>query len=211
MTFKPAHLLVVLFAAAAIPAFAQNVATVNGKAIPASRADMMAQQLTAQGGQKDSPELRTMIKEELINREVMVQQAEKEGLGNTPDVKNQIEIAKQSIEIRALVAAFIKKNPISDADIKAEYDKFKAASGDKEYKARHILVESEADAKKIIADLKAGKKFEDLAKQSKDPGSAANGGDLGWTIPSSFVAEFGTALKALKIGETTDTPGKTQF
>ncbi|MFJ2988753.1 peptidylprolyl isomerase [Collimonas sp. NPDC087041] len=211
MTFKPSRLLVVLFAAAALPVMAQNLAVVNGKAIPSSRADMMVKQLTAQGGQPDSPELRTMVKDELINREVLIQEADKLGLGNNPDVKAQADIARQSILIRALVADFIKKNPIKDADIQAEYDKFKAQAGDKEYHAQHILVENEADAKAIIAKLKAGAKFEDLAKQSKDPGSAANGGDLGWATPASFVKPFSDALVALKPGQLTDTPVKTQF
>ena len=211
MTFKPARLLVVLFAAAALPALAQNVAVVNGKAIPSSRADLMVTQMAAQGGQPDSPQLRAMVKEELINREVLIQQAEKQSLGNNLDVKAQADIARQSILIRALVSDYIKKNPVSDADIKAEYDKFKATAGDKEYHARHILVDNEADAKAIIAKLKAGGKFEDLAKQSKDPGSAANGGDLGWATPVSFVKPFSDALVALKPGQVTDTPVKTQF
>ncbi|WP_211465056.1 peptidylprolyl isomerase [Collimonas silvisoli] len=211
MTFKPSRLLVILFAAATLPVMAQNLAVVNGKAIPSSRADMMVKQLSAQGGQADTPELRSMVKDELINREVLIQEADKLGLGNNADVKAQADIARQSILIRALVADFIKKNPIKDADIQAEYDKFKAQAGDKEYHARHILVENEADAKSIIAKLKAGGKFEDLAKQSKDPGSAANGGDLGWATPASFVKPFSDALVALKAGQLTETPVKTQF
>ncbi|SFH64666.1 peptidyl-prolyl cis-trans isomerase C [Collimonas sp. OK307] len=211
MTFKPSRLLVVLFAAATLPVMAQNLAVVNGKAIPSSRADMMVKQLSAQGGQPDTPELRSMVKDELINREVLIQEADKLGLGNNADVKAQADIARQSILIRALVADFVKKNPIKDADIQAEYDKFKATAGDKEYHARHILVENEADAKAIITKLKAGGKFEDLAKQSKDPGSAANGGDLGWATPASFVKPFSDALVALKPGQLTDTPVKTQF
>lgn len=210
MTLKPARLLVVLFAAAALPAMAQNLAVVNGKAIPSSRVDMMAKQLAAQG-QQDSPQLRTMIKEELINREILIQEADKRGLSNNADIKNQVEIARQSIVIRALVADFLKKNPVSDTDIKAEYDKFKAQSADKEYHARHILVEKEDDAKAIIAKLKSGGKFEELAKQSKDPGSAANGGDLDWAVPTAYVKPFSDAMVALQKGQITETPVKSQF
>ncbi|WP_025918321.1 peptidylprolyl isomerase [Herminiimonas sp. CN] len=210
MTLKPARLLVVLLAAAALPVMAQNLAVVNGKAIPSSRVDMMAKQLASQG-QQDSPQLRAMIKEELINREILIQEADKRGLGNTADVKNQVEIARQSIVIRALVTDFVKKNPVSDAAIKAEYDKFKAQAGDKEYHARHILVEKEDDAKAIIAKLKSGGKFEDLAKQSKDPGSAANGGDLDWAAPSAYVKPFSDAMIALQKGQVTETPVKSQF
>ncbi|MDP3842960.1 MAG: peptidylprolyl isomerase [Oxalobacteraceae bacterium] len=210
MTLKPARLLVVLFAAAALPVMAQNLAVVNGKKIPSSRVELMAKQLASQG-QQDSPQLRAMIKEELINREILIQEADKRGLGTSADVKNQVEIARQSIVIRALVADFIKKNPISDADIKAEYDKFKAQAGDKEYHARHILVEKEDDAKAIIAKLKSGDKFEDLAKQSKDPGSADKGGDLDWATPASYVKPFSDALIALQKGQITETPVKSDF
>jgi peptidyl-prolyl cis-trans isomerase C len=110
-----------------------------------------------------------------------------------------------------MLADYIKKNPVKDADIKAEYDKYKAQVGDKEYHARHILVGTEDEAKQIIAKLKGGAKFEDLAKQSKDPGSAANGGDLDWASPASFVPDFSKAMTSLKKGEVTETPVHTQF
>lgn len=210
MTLKPARLLVLLLAAAALPVLAQNLAVVNGKAVPSSRADTMIKQMAAQG-QQDTPQLRSMVKEELINREILMQEADKQGLSTSADVKNQIDIARQSIVIRALVTDFIKKHPIADADVKAEYDKFKAQAGDKEYHARHILVEKEDDAKAIIVKLKAGEKFEELAKQSKDPGSAANGGDLDWASPASFVKPFSDAMTALQKGAVTETPVKTQF
>jgi peptidyl-prolyl cis-trans isomerase C len=210
MTLKPARLLVALMATVALPVLAQNLAIVNGKAVPSSRADVMVKQMAAQG-QQDTPQLRAMVKEELINREVLIQEADKLGLSNSPDVKNQLEIARQSIAIRALVSDFLKKNPVKDADIKAEYDKFKSQAGDKEYRARHILVETEDEAKSIITKLKGGAKFEDLAKQSKDPGSAANGGDLDWASPASFVKPFSDSMMALQKGQFTDTPVKTQF
>jgi len=210
MSFKPARLLVALFAAAAIPALAQNLAVVNGKPIPSSRADMMVKQMAAQG-QPDTPQLRSMIKDELINREILMQEANKLGLSDSPDVKAQLEMARQSIVIRSLVADYLKKNPVKDADIQAEYDRFKAKSGDKEYHARHILVETEDEAKAIIAKLKDGAKFEELAKQSKDTGSAANGGDLDWAAPTSFVKPFSDAMMALQKGQITETPVKSQF
>lgn len=200
----------ILVAAAAFPAMAQNLAVVNGKPVPSSRADAMVKQLAAQG-QQDSPQLRSMVKEELINREILIQEADKLGLGNNPDVKSQLDIARQSIIIRALVADYLKKHPVTDAEVKAEYDKFKSQAGDKEYRARHILVDKEEDAKAIIAKLKGGAKFEELAKQSKDPGSAANGGDLDWASPASYVKPFSDALVALQKGQVTETPVKTQF
>ncbi|MGI4849278.1 MAG: peptidylprolyl isomerase [Janthinobacterium lividum] len=211
MTLQPARLLLLILATAAIPAFAQNLAVVNGKPVPSARADIMVKQMVSSGQQQDSPQLRAMVKEELINREILIQEADKLGLGNTAEVKNQMEIARQSIVIRALVADYVAKNPVKEADLRAEYDRFKAAAGDKEYRARHILVEKEEDAKAIIAKLKGGAKFEDLAKQSKDTGSAANGGDLDWNGPTQFVKPFADAMVALKKGEITETPVKTQF
>ncbi|MBR7791903.1 peptidylprolyl isomerase [Undibacterium sp. FT147W] len=209
MTFKPAHLLVVLLAAA-VPAMAQNLAVVNGKAIPSSRVDAMVKQLASQG-QQDSPQLRAMVKQELINREVLMQEAEKSGLASNAEVKNQLEIARQSLLIRALMIDYVKKNPVSDAEVQAEYDKAKAQAGDKEYHAYHILVEKEDDAKAIILKLKAGAKFEELAKQSKDTGSAAKGGDLDWATPATFVPAFSQAMTALQKGQFTETPVKTEF
>jgi peptidyl-prolyl cis-trans isomerase C len=210
MTFKPARLLVALLAAAALPAMAQNLAVVNGKPVPSSRADAMIKQMSAQG-QQDTPQLRSMVKEELINREILMQEADRLGLSQSPEVKSQLEMARQAIVIRALVADYVKKNPVSEADMKAEYDKYKAQAGDKEYHARHILVEKEDDAKAIIAKLKSGAKFEDLAKQSKDPGSAGKGGDLDWATPGSFVKPFSDAMVGLQKGQFTETPVHTQF
>ncbi|MET3130709.1 peptidyl-prolyl cis-trans isomerase C [Oxalobacteraceae bacterium GrIS 1.11] len=210
MILKPARLLIALLAVAAIPAFAQNIATVNGKAIPASRLDQVVKQVVAQGKQADSPQLRDAIKKDLIGREVLIQEADKEGYGTHADVKAQVENARQSIIINAMLADYVKKNPVKDPEIKAEYDKYRAQVGDKEYHARHILVATEAEAKDIIVKLKAGGKFEELAKVSKDS-SAANGGDLNWANPGSFVKPFSDAMVALKPGQYTDTPVKTEF
>ena len=141
-----------------------------------------------------------------------MQEARKRGLDATEDYKAQLELARQSILIRELFANFQKKNPVTDAEIKGEYDKFVAANGGKEYRARHILVEKEDEAKALIADLKKGGKFEDLAKKaSKDPGSGANGGDLDWASAASYVPEFSNAMIKLEKGQLTETPVKSQF
>lgn len=210
MILKPARLLLVLVAMVGAPAFAQNIATVNGKAIPASRVDQVVKQVVAQGKQTDSPQLREAIKRDLIGREVLIQEADKQGFGTRPDVKAALENARQSIIINAMLADYVKKNPVKDADIKAEYDKYKAQVGDKEYHARHILVPTEDEAKAIIVKLKKGEKFEELAKQSKDS-SANNGGDLDWASPASYVPEFSKAMVALQKGAITETPVKSQF
>ena len=208
MTFKPASLLIALLVVA-VPAFAQNVAVVNGKAIPTSRVEAVVKQVVAQGQQPDSPQLRELIKKDLIGREVMMQEAEKQGFGKDAAVKAQIDNARQAIIINAMIADYIKKNPIADADVKAEYDRFTAQAGDKEYHVRHILTTTEAEANDVIAKLKAGAKFEDLAKTSKDTGSAANGGDLDWASPSSFPPAFSAAFVALQKGAVTEKPVQT--
>ena len=190
---------------------AQNVAIVNGKAVPKARVEAMAQQL-ARSGRPVTPEIENQIKEEVIAREIFMQEAQKRGLDATDDFKGQLELARQTILIRELFAQEQQKNPVTDAQVKAEYDKFVAANSGKEYRARHILVEKEEQAKAIIASLKKGAKFEDLAKkQSKDPGSGANGGDLDWAAPGNFVKEFSDAMVALKKGQVTDVPVKSQF
>jgi peptidyl-prolyl cis-trans isomerase C len=166
----------------------------------------------AKAGRPMSPEMAGQLKDEVIAREVFMQEAQKRGLDATEDFKNQMELARQTLLIRELFADYQKANPVSDADIKAEYDKFVEANGGKEYRARHILVEKEEEAKAIIANLKKGQKFEDMAKkQSKDPGSGANGGDLDWANAGSYVPEFSGALVKLNKGQTTQEPVKSQF
>ena len=204
------RLLAVIVSAAVLPASAQNLAIVNGKAIPSSRVEAMVKQMVQQG-QKDSPEMRSMIKEELINREILAQEADRQGVSSRPEIKNQVDLARQSIVIRALAQEFMAKHPVKEEEMKAEYDKFKAQSGGKEYHARHILVEKEEDAKGIISKLKSGTKFEELTKGSKDPVSAQHGGDLGWAPANAFVKPFSDAMVALKVGEFSQTPVQTEF
>ncbi len=208
------HLLAAVAAAtlcAALPALAQNIAIVNGKPVPKARADALAAQVV-KSGRPITPEVTNQIKDEVIAREIFMQEAGKRGLEGSDDYKNQMELARQTILIRALFADFQDKNPVTDADAKAEYDKYVAANAGKEYRARHILVAKEEEAKAIIANLKKGAKFEDLAKkQSKDPGSGANGGDLDWANAKSYVPEFSEAMVKLTKGQTTQAPVKSQF
>ncbi len=195
----------------ALPVAAQNLAIVNGKAVPKSRMDALSQQV-ARSGRPVTPEMEGELKEEVIAREIFMQEAQKRGLEATSDYKAQMELARQTILIRELFVDFQKTNPVTDAEIQAEYDKFAAANAGKEYKASHILVEKEDEAKAIIAALKKGGKFEEIAKkQSKDPGSGARGGDLDWANPSSYVPEFTEALVKLEKGKLTQTPVKSQF
>jgi peptidyl-prolyl cis-trans isomerase C len=198
--------------------FAQNITTVNGKAVPKARMEAMLDQINkqAQPGQPApprTPELEKKVKDQVVLFEIFMQEAERRGLQKSEDYKVQMEFARQSILMRALMQDEEKKDKVGgEAQARVEYDKIKAANGDKEYRARHILVDKEEDAKALIAQIKAGAKFEDLAKKSsKDTGSAENGGDLDWANPSNYVPEFSAALLALTKGQMTETPVKSQF
>jgi peptidyl-prolyl cis-trans isomerase C len=191
---------------------AQNVAVVNGKPVPKSRVDTLMIQATRGGQQPVTPEIEARVRDEVVLREIFAQEAEKRGIPATADYRTQLELARQTILIRGLFEDYRKKNPVTDADAKAEYDKFKAQASGTEYRARHILVDKEDEAKALLAQLKKGAKFEELAeKHSKDTGSAKNGGDLDFAKPDSYVPEFGQAMAALKKGETTAEPIKSQF
>ncbi|MHB0927104.1 MAG: peptidylprolyl isomerase [Gallionellaceae bacterium] len=204
--------LAILGALAINPAFAEDksAALVNGVSIPQARIDLRVKAAAAQG-QADSPELRKAIRDDMINLEVMAQEAVKAGLDKNPDVVQQVELAKQSVLVGAFVQDYAKSHPISEDQLKQEYDKLKAKLGNKEYNTRHILVETEAEAKDIIAQLGKKAKFEKLAAKSKDNGSAAQGGSLGWAVPGNFVPEFANALLNLKKGEYTKEPVQSQF
>ena len=208
--------LLMLAAAMAIaaPIHAQNIATVNGKAITQKSMDQFVQLLVTQGA-SDSPQLREQVKQELINRQVMVQAAEKANIvGKDPAIATELELARQGILVRALMADYLKSHPITDAAITAEYNKLKKQQdGVMEYQVRHILVEDEKTANDLQAQLTSkSAKFEDLAKKnSKDPGSAEKGGDLGFAPATNYVEPFANAVKATGKGKLADKPVQTQF
>ena len=206
-------LAVLAFALAAVGgAAAQNVATVNGKAVPKSRIDALLQQTTRGGQQPVTPEMETQARDNVVMLEIFAQEAEKRGLAATPGYRSQMEFLRQRVLVNELFADYQQKNPVSDAEAKAEYDKFKAQGSGTEYRARHILVEKEDEAKSLLKQLITGAKFDELArKHSTDKGSGANGGDLDYAKPDSYVPEFSKALVALKKGETTPVPVKSQF
>lgn len=192
------------------PAGKSAYATVNGKAISKNLADTLTAAQTQQG-QTDSPELRNAVKEELVRREIIAQEAAKKGFDKKPDVQAQMDLARQGVLIGAYLKDYVAKHPVADAQVKQAYDDLKTRLGNKEYKVRHILVDGEDEAKAIIAKLQKGEKFEDLAKQSKDPGSKERGGDLGWANPASFVKPFSDAMVKLEKGKYTAQPVKSDF
>jgi len=198
-------------AAKAKPAARGPVATVNGVAVPARRAELLIRERVSQGA-SDDEQLRAAVREDLIRREVIAQEARRAGFEKKADVQAEIDLVRQTILVQHYLRDWLDKHPVTDAEIQAEYDRAKAQTGDKEYHARHILVDSEDEAKSIIADLKKGAKFEDLAqKHSKDEGSKERGGDLGWNVPATYDKVFSDAMVKLEKGQTTDAPVHTRF
>ena len=195
--------------------------TVNGAAVSQATAELFMAQGKARG-MPETPELKNKVREELIRRELMFQEAKKTGFDKRPEVAAQAEeekkkiiaqaeAVKQTVIIRAYMADFIKKNPVTDAQLKAEYYALRAKGGNTEFKARHILVKSEGEASAIIAKLKKSEKFEELATLSIDQGSKGSGGDLGWSSPAKFVKPFADTLISLKKGKYSETPVKSDF
>jgi peptidyl-prolyl cis-trans isomerase C len=173
--------------------------------------DFMVKERLSQG-QQDTPELRTAVRDELNTRELLAREARRNGIDKTAEMKAQMDLAAQTILVRAYVQDWLQKNPVPESELRKEYDNIKSQIGDKEYKVRHILVEKEDEAKDIITELQKGAKFDELAKaRSKDPGSKDRGGDLDWNAPTNFVKPFGDAMKTTPKGKFTAQPVQTQF
>ncbi len=197
--------------AATMAAEDKAAALVNGIAIPQARVDLRVKVATIQAGQPDSPELRKAIRDDLINLEVLSQAAVKNGLDKQPELAQQLELARQSVLAGAYVQDYAKSHPVSEDDLKKDYETMKARVGNKEYKVAHILVSTEDEAKGVLAQLKKGAKFAKLAKdKTKDPGSKDKGGDLGWTVPANFVQPFGETVMKLNKGQLSE-PVQTQY
>jgi peptidyl-prolyl cis-trans isomerase C len=195
----------------ALPAMAQNLAIINGKPVPSSRLDALAAQLERSGRPVDAA-VREQLKEEVILREIFAQEAERRGIKSQAEYRSQVELAMQTILIRELFNDFQRTNPVTDAEVQAEYDRFVEANAGQEFRSRHILVATEAEARDIITQIRGGASFEELARtRSLDSGSGQAGGDLDWAGPYVFVAEFSEAMIQLGKGEMTQAPVQSQF
>ena len=190
------------------PTFAQNAAIVNGKSIPKAQLDKLVQK----SGQGDNPQVRDQAREMLVTKELILQEADKRGVIQKESVREQLEQSRVGILVAAVFEDYIEKEGVTESELKAAYESVKTQYTGKEYHVEHILVEKETDAKAIIAQIKAGGNFGEIAKaKSKDPGSATNGGDLGWVNDKALVPEFSKAMVQLKNGQMTDKPVKSQF
>jgi len=187
------------------------LATVNGVAIPRQRLELVLRQQTARGA-TDNDQMRAQLREALINNELLFQEGTRNGTAKKPEVQQQIDLSRQEVIANAVINEFLRTNPVSDADIQKEYERAKVQTGEREYRARHILVANEADAKAVLADLKKGVKFEELAqKKSLDEYTRPKGGDLDWNVPSNFDKAFADAMVKLEKGKMTETPVRSRF
>lgn len=188
-----------------------TAATVNGKAIKQSLVDYIIKDATARG-QKIDDSTKEVIINKLISSELVYQEAQRLGLDKQPDYVAKEELARRELLVNTFLQDYLKKNPVSESDSKAAYDKYRNELGDKEYSAKHILVATEAEAKDIIAQLGKGGDFAKIAKEkSKDPGSKDKGGDLGWFSPAGMVKPFSDAVTKLQKGAVSQSPIQTQF
>jgi peptidyl-prolyl cis-trans isomerase C len=195
------------------PAAAKDgpLATVNGVAIPRQRAEIVVRAQQARGAQ-DSEQLRAQIREVLINNELLAQEANRSGIAKRAEVQHQIDLNRQEVLANAVVGEYLRTHPVTDSDVQKEYDRAKAQTGDKEYKARHILVPTEEEAKALLAEIRKGAKFEEVAsRSSKDEGTKSRGGDLDWNVPGVFDKAFADAMVKLEKGKMTDAPVRTRF
>ncbi|WP_340123144.1 peptidylprolyl isomerase [Methylobacter svalbardensis] len=189
---------------------ADAIAVVNGQYIAKSTLEALEKEIAERSHGQVFPKEKLI--EELVQRELLVQDAVQKQLDKSPELAAQLEAAKKALLTQANLQDFIKANPVTDAEVKAEYDSKIAAEKGTEFKARHILVKTEAEAKKLIAELNKGADFAKLAnKHSLDAKESQNGGDLGWFSAAQMVAPFSEATAALEKGKYTKEPVKTQF
>jgi peptidyl-prolyl cis-trans isomerase C len=190
---------------------AKPVAVVNGVPIPAIYAEFLRNSRTARG-QAAETLTDASIRDALVVAELLAQEAQRAGLDKNPRISAMIEFQRKELLGRALLDDYLRKRPIAEETIRAEYDKAKERAGGTEYRVRHILVPTEKEARDLIARIKTRKaKFEDLAKKHSQDPSAGNGGDLGWVAPAGLVTEFAEAMTKLKKGELGDNPVQTRF
>ncbi|TAK42279.1 MAG: peptidylprolyl isomerase [Betaproteobacteria bacterium] len=198
---------------AAKPAAASRegpLATVNGVAIPRQRAEFLVRQQTGRGA-PDSEQLRTQVREVLINNEIIMQEASRSGIAKRAEVQSQLELARQEIIVNSYLNDYIVRNPVTDAEIQLEYERAKQQTGTTEYKARHILVKTEEEAKRIIGELKKGGKFEEQAQKHSLDSTKDKGGDLDWNVPGVYDKTFADALVKLEKGKMSEAPVRSRF
>jgi len=186
------------------------MATVNGVQIPMSLLEQNVNANVAQG-QRDTPELRQLLKDELINREILAQESAKLGLDKTAEAKTQLAQMRQMLMVELLLSDLTKKNPVTDVQIKAEYDqRMQALKNEQEYKVALIVTATEDEAKALIVQLNKGESFEKIAaEKSLDP-SKAKGGQVGWVLSAQILPAISNVMVNLNKGAIAVAPIRTQ-
>lgn len=207
----PAILASALAFAAPLQAQNRPIATVNGVAIPNAHGEFLFNEQNARAAGRTPEQIRSAVRDDLINREVILQEAKRSGLLKKPAIDTEYELAQQALIVRLFMREWIQANPVTEDEMRKAYEETRASAPDKEYRARHVLLETEAEARKAIADIRGGARLEELAKASKDTGTRATGGDLGWVVTTAFDKAFGDAVLKLQKGQMTDAPVRTQF
>jgi peptidyl-prolyl cis-trans isomerase C len=186
------------------------LATVNGVQIPSSLLEQNVNANVAQG-QRDTPELRQLLKEELINREILAQESAKLGLDKTAEAKTQLAQIRQTLMVELLLNDLSKKNPVTDVKIKAEYDqRVEALKNEQEYKVALIVTSTEDEAKALIAQINKGDSFEKIAAEKSIDPSKANGGQVGWVLPAQILPAISNVMVNLNKGALAVSPIRTQ-
>ena len=191
------------------------VATVNGVNIPQALLDSNVKLNVEKGGQKDTPEFRKAILDELIARELFAQEALKLGLDKTSQAQEQFAQMRQGFLVDLLINDYLSKNDVKEEEVRAEYDRQVATIGDPssavEYNIRHIIVAKEADAKKIVAALKKGESFEKLAREKSIDSNKDRGGLVGWILPSQLPPALASVVANLNKDGFTQAPLQTNL
>ena len=185
------------------------LATVNGAALSDGLLELLVSSNIAQGA-KDSPELRQMIKDELIGREVLAQEAQRLGLDKQPQAQLQMTLLRQNHLVELLLRDRSAKNPITDEALRADYDRQIKALGDvSQYRISHIVLASEADAREVLARAKKGEAFDKLAREKSIDASKSEGGSLGWLLPNQVMAAISNVMVNLDQGAVAAAPIQT--
>ena len=197
------------FVAAAQAEF--KVMTVNGEKVSVQRQEDVYNN-AVKAGAKAGPQLEDQVRRAITEETVLLQEAAKARIERTKEYRTAIDRAGKQLKVQLLVSEYAKKNPVSDQEARAAYDKARTAYGDTEYQVRHILVKTQDEATKLIERINKGEKFENLAKQySIDPQSRDQGGLVGWLVPSNVDQAFGNAFKVLSAGSVAQAPILNQY
>jgi peptidyl-prolyl cis-trans isomerase C len=188
-----------------------NVATINGRPLPESVLRVYA--LATEGGNLEelAPEARERLIEDLIGVTLLTQEAEKNGLTGSRTIAAQVELQRLQLVARAQATSHLEKNPPTEAELQQLYEENLPRLSGEQYKTRHILVETEAEAASVIERLRAGQDFVVLAGEHADGPTGPNGGSLDWLTTDSMPPPFAAAVRAMTVGSYSTAPVQTEF